>query len=73
MHHEKFESGLQELIILSFMCAYNSSIFVEKCKTKQENLTSSINIKDPSIILTFWVEQRCTFFILHVSRFTNTI
>ena len=46
MHHEKSEFDLQELIIINFMCAYNSSILVEKCKTKQENLTSSTNIKE---------------------------
>ena len=28
------------------MWAYNNSILVEKCKTKNENLTSSTNIKE---------------------------
>ena len=28
------------------MCAYNNSILVEKCNTKNENLASSTNIKE---------------------------
>lgn len=40
------EFFLQELKDFIFMCAYNRSILVEKCKTKKENLTSSANIKE---------------------------